>query len=139
MFLARRATSLFGALLLLAVASFAAEKQRLRVDDYNMNAELFPKAHKLTARAQVKFTALDDISIATFELNNALRVTKVQDAQGHALSAERVTQDSTVRVPIAAGLSKGASSALTFFYEGVLQSADQSPVEGLKLAYIGAT
>jgi hypothetical protein len=137
MFLARRATSLFGALLLLAVASFAAEKQRLRVDDYNMNAELLPKAHKLTARAQVKFTALDDISIATFELNNALRVTKVQDAQGHALSAERVTQDSTVRVPIAAGLSKGASSALTFFYEGVLQSADQSPVEGLKLAYIG--
>jgi hypothetical protein len=35
------------------------------------------------------------------------------------------------------GLSKGASSSLTFDYEGVLQYADESPVEGLKLAYIG--
>jgi len=125
------------ALLLLAITSSAAEKQRLRVDDYEITAELLPKAHKLTARAQVRFTALDDISVATFELHNALRVTKVEDADGHPLTAERVTQDSTVRVPLPAGLSKGASSTLTFFYEGVLQSSDESPVEGLKLAYVG--
>ena len=135
--LLRCAAILVGALLLLAICSFAAEKQRLRVDDYDIAAELLPKAHKLTARAQVKFTALDDLSVTTFELHNALRVTKVEDADGHPLSAERVTQDSTVRVPLSAGISKGASSTLTFFYEGVLQSADESPVEGLKLAYIG--
>ncbi len=125
------------ALLLLSLYSFGAEKQRLRVDDYEINAELLPKAHKLAARAQVRFTALDDISVATFELNNALRLTKVEDADGHPLSAERVTQDSTVRVPLSAGISKGATSTLTFVYEGVLQSSDDSPVEGLKLAYVG--
>ena len=135
--LLRRTAVLVGALLLLATFSFAAEKPRLRVDDYDITAELAPKAHKLTARTQVRFTALDDISVATFELHNALRVTKVEDAEGHPLSAERVTQDSTVRVPLSAGISKGASSTLTFFYEGVLQSADESPVEGLKLAYVG--
>jgi len=135
--LLRGAALLVGALLLLATCSFAAEKQRLRVDDYEITAELLPKAHKLTAHAQVRFTALDDLSVATFELHNALRVTKVEDAEGHPLSAERVTQDSTVRVPLSEGISKSATSTLTFFYEGVLQSADESPVEGLKLAYIG--
>jgi hypothetical protein len=132
-----RAPLVAGVLLALAITSFAAEKQRIRVDDYDITAELAPKAHKLTARAQVKFTALDDISVATFELHNALRVTKVEDADGHPLSAERVTQDSTVRVPLSAAISKGAVSTLTLWYEGVLQSADQSPVEGLKLAYVG--
>jgi len=135
--LLRRAAALVGALLLLTTISFAAEKQRIRVDDYDINAELLPKAHKLSARVQVKFTALDDISVATFELHNALRVTKVEDAEGHPLTAERVTQDSTVRVPLTAGVSKGATSALILTYEGVLQSVDESPVEGLKLAYVG--
>ena len=135
--LLRRAAIVVGALLLLATCSFAVEKPRLRVDDYDITAELLPKAHKLIAQAQVKFTALDDLSVATFELHNALRVTKVEDAEGHPLSAERVTQDSTVRVPLSASISKGASSTLTFFYEGMLQSADESPVEGLKLAYVG--
>ncbi len=123
--------------LAVALAAPAAEKPRIRVDDYAISAELAPVSHKLLAHARVKFTALDDISITTFELHNALRVTRVTDASGRTLNAERVTQDSTVRVALPDGLSKGATSSLTFDYEGVLQSADESPVEGLKLAYIG--
>jgi len=110
---------------------------RLRVDDYQIDAELIPHAHKITAQTKVKFTALDDLNIATFELHNALRVTKVLDAAGKPLSAERVTQDSTVRVQLATPLAKDTSTTLTFDYEGVLDSADESPVQGLKLAYIG--
>jgi len=72
-----------------------------------------------------------------FELHNDLRVTKVVDEKNQPLSAERVTQDSTVRVPLPAGLSKGASTTLTFDYDGTLENADNSPVPGLKLAYIG--
>jgi tetratricopeptide (TPR) repeat protein len=34
-------------------------------------------------------------------------------------------------------LTKGSSATLTFEYEGAIQSADDSPVQGLKLAYIG--
>ena len=122
---------------LLALPSWAAEKARLRVDDYQIEAELDPHLHQITARAKVKFTALQDLSVAVFELHNDLRVTKVVDEKNQPLSAERVTQDSTVRVPLPAGLSKGASTTLTFEYDGTLESADNSPVPGLKLAYVG--
>ena len=121
----------------LAINSFAAERQRIQVESYVIQAVVTPQTHQLKAVAQVKFTALDDISIATFELHNALRPTRVLDADGQTLSAERISQDSTVRVSLPAGLSKGASSTLIFEYEGTVQSADDSPVPGLKLAYIG--
>jgi tetratricopeptide (TPR) repeat protein len=121
---------------LFAIPSWAAEKARMRVDDYQIEAELDPHLHQITARAKVKFTALQDLSVAVFELHNDLRVTKVVDEKNQPLSAERVTQDSTVRVPLPAGLSKDASTTLTFEYDGTLENADNSPVPGLKLAYI---
>jgi tetratricopeptide (TPR) repeat protein len=121
----------------LALPSWAAEKSHLRVDDYQIQAELDPHLHQIKARAKVKFTALQDLSVAVFELHNDLRVTKVLDEKNQPLSAERVTQDSTIRVPLPAGLGKDASTTLTFEYEGQLENADNSPVPGLKLAYIG--
>jgi tetratricopeptide (TPR) repeat protein len=124
-------------LVLFAMPSWAADKARLRVDDYQIEVELQPHLHQITARAKVRFTALQDLSVAVFELHNDLRVTKVLDEKNQPLSAERVTQDSTVRVPLPAGLSKDASTTLTFEYEGQLESGDNSPVPGLKLAYIG--
>jgi tetratricopeptide (TPR) repeat protein len=119
------------------VPSRAVEKARLRVDDYQIEAELTPHLHQISARAKVKFTALTDLSVAVFELHNALRVTRVLDEKNQPLSAERVTQDSTVRVPLPAGLARDASTTLTFEYEGNLENADDSPVPGLKLAYVG--
>jgi tetratricopeptide (TPR) repeat protein len=115
----------------------AAEKARLRVDDYQIQVELTPHLHQMSAKAKVKFTALSDLNTAVFELNNGLRVTRVLDDQNQPLSAERVTQDFTVRVPLPAGLSKNQSTTLTFEYEGEIESADDSPVPGLKLASIG--
>src|SRR5271165_6866262 len=131
-------TSSLTVLLLLALAlpARAAEKVHLRVDDYQIEAELTPHLHTISARAKVKFTALQDLSVAVFELHNDLRVTKVLDEKNQPLSAESVTQDSTVRVPLPAGLSKDASTTLTFEYEGQIESSDNSPVPGLKLAYI---
>jgi aminopeptidase N len=134
----RRALTNFLALLLLLVSlpAWAADKTRLRVDDYQIDAELTPHTHKISARAKVKITALEDINAATFELHNGLHVTKVTDDTGQTLSAERITQDFTVRVQWAKPLSKDSSTTLTFEYEGALDSADDSPVQGLKLASI---
>ena len=42
-----------------------------------------------------------------------------------------------MRVALPSGLSKDSSTTLTFEYEGQLENADNSPVPGLKLAYIG--
>src|SRR5262249_21220554 len=127
----------FSMLLLPALPSWAAEKARIRVDNYQIDATLEPHLHQISAKAKVKFTALQDLSVAVFELHNDLRVTKVTDEKNQTLSAERVTQDSTIRVPLPAGLSKDASTTLTFEYEGQLANADSSPVPGLSLAYIG--
>jgi Peptidase family M1 domain/Tetratricopeptide repeat len=139
----RRAQSVLSgsfALLLLACVATplrAAEKVHLRVDDYQIQAELAPHLHQISARAKVKFTALQDLTVAVFELHNDLRVTRVLDENNQPLSAERVTQDSTVRVALPAGLAKDASTTLTFEYEGQLETADDSPVPGLQLAYVG--
>ncbi|HWR17575.1 MAG TPA: M1 family aminopeptidase [Terriglobales bacterium] len=131
----RRAFSFFF-LLLLATGVYA-QNPRIQVNDYVIDAEIAPRARKLVAKAKVNFTALDDISVATFELHNGLRPTKIVDADGKTLTAERITQDSTIRIPLPAGLAKGASTTLTISYEGRLDSPDDSPVPGLKLASIG--
>ena len=123
--------------LLLVAASWAAEKTRIQVDDYIIHVSVTPQTHQLKAQARVKFTALDDINIATFELHNALRPTRVIDGTGQSLSVERVSSDSTVRVSLPATLNKGSSDTLIFEYEGAIQTGDDSPVPGLKLAYIG--
>jgi tetratricopeptide (TPR) repeat protein len=115
----------------------AAEKARLHVDDYQISVELLPETHHLNAHAVVKFTALEDLSTVSFQLNNALRITKLVDADDKPLAPERNTQDSSVRFALNNGLAKGASTAITFVYEGTLENADDSPVQGLKLAYIG--
>jgi|HubBroStandDraft_6_1064221.scaffolds.fasta_scaffold10312_4 hypothetical protein len=133
----RALTHLLALLMLLgSLPAWAAEKTRLRVDDYQIDAELTPHTHKISARAKVKFTALEDISSATFELHNGLRVTKVTDDAGKTLSAERIPQDFTVRVQLSKPLSKDSSTTLTFEYDGTLDTADDSPVQGLKLASI---
>ncbi len=124
-------------LVLLALPSQAVEKAHLRVDSYQIDATLDPHLHQITAKAKVKFTALQDLSVAVFELHNDLRVTRVSDEKNQPLSAERVTQDSSIRVPLPSGLAKDASTTLTFEYEGRIENADNSPVPGLSLAYIG--
>ena len=112
-------------ILLLAGVASAAEKQRIHIDDYVIDVDLVPRTHRMTAKARVKFTALDDISTAVFELHNGMRVTKITEENGKALPApERVTQDSTIRVSLPSGLNKGQSTTLVFDYEGLLASAD---------------
>ena len=137
---ARRALA-FTVILFLGLAAnrpaLAAEKTRLRADDYKIEVELLPQTHKLNARATVRVTALEDLNVATFQLNNALRITKLTDANNKPLTPERNTQDSTVRFALNSGIAKNTSTTFAFEYEGTLENADDSPVQGLKLAYVG--
>jgi hypothetical protein len=121
---------------LASLPAWAAEKTRFHVDDYQIDAVLNPHDHKLTARARVKITAQDELNVATLNLHNDLRLSKVTDPTGKTLTVDRVPQDSSVRVSLAKTVSKGDSATLTFEYEGVLDSADDSPVPGLKLTAI---
>src|SRR6266581_9327712 len=102
-----------------AIPAFAAEKIRFHADDYQIDAALNPHEHKIAARAKVKITALEDLNIATFQLHNDLRLTKVTDAAGKALTVDRAPQDSSVRVSLKGEIPKDQSTTLTFEYEGV--------------------
>src|SRR5215831_7652969 len=118
------------AMIAIAVPAWAAEKAHFHVDDYQIDAVLIPHDHKIVARAKVKITGLEELNIATFQLHNDLRLTKVTDASGKALTADRLPQNSSVRISLNKTLAKDESTTLTFDYEGVLDSADDSPVPG---------
>ena len=114
----------------------APARVQMQVTGYVIGADLDPTANKLTATATVSVTALEDLTQLTFELNNGLAISKLTDATGKVLTPERLTTNSTVRVPLATPLPKGTSTQLNFEYSGVLTGSDTSPVEGIKLAAI---
>jgi tetratricopeptide (TPR) repeat protein len=114
----------------------APAKPQLQITSYLINADLDPSVNRLSATADVTFTALEDLTTPTFELNNGLQITKVTDAQGHPLESERLTNNSTVRFTLAAPIPKGTSTTFHFTYAGTLKGSETSPVEGIKLASI---
>jgi aminopeptidase N/predicted negative regulator of RcsB-dependent stress response len=100
-----------------------------------IHADLDPSTGKLTATTVVTFTALEDLNVAVFGLNNALQLATVSDATHPALPVERNVTDSTVRVTPAAIISKGSSATWTFTYAGV-PTVETSPVDGIKFAQV---
>jgi aminopeptidase N/predicted negative regulator of RcsB-dependent stress response len=111
-------------------------RAQVQATGYVINADVDPATNKLTATVAVTLTAFEDVTQITLELNNGLQITKLVDAAQHPLTPERLTTNSTVRIPLATPLAKGASTTLTFDYSGTLTGSDTSPVEGIKLAAI---
>ena len=111
-------------------------RQPVQVTGYVINAELDPATNKLSATAAVTFTALEDLTQATFELNNGLQITRLTDAARKPLESERLSTNSTVRVGLPTPMAKGTSTTWNFEYAGALVGAETSPVEGIKLAVV---
>ena len=117
------------------------EKKTARIDvqQYTINAEINPQASTLAANVQVQFAAVDDsVTSATFELNNALNLSRVVDDAGRQIPASRNQQDFSVRLSFPAPIAKGTQSGLTFTYDGKLNGSEDSPVFGIKFAALHA-
>jgi hypothetical protein len=124
-------------LCLLTVIAWAAPvRVQMQVTGYVINADLDPSVNRLTATADVTFTALEELANPTFELNNGLQITKATDAQGKPLESERLSNNNTVRFTLLNPLPKGTTTTWHIEYSGTLKGADTSPVEGIKLASI---
>jgi hypothetical protein len=123
---------------LLAVAAPAQERRsRIDVEQYTIDAEISPGAQTIAVKAVVRFTPLDDSVVsAAFDLNNALNVSRVLDAQDKQIPASRNQQDSTVRLSFEQPLPKGQPVTIAFFYDGRLTGQEDSPVYGIKFAAI---
>src|SRR5215470_5715236 len=127
--------------LLILICSLAATAQerrnRVDIDAYAIDAEVAPNTQTLTAKATVRFVPLDDsTNSVTFELNNALNVSRVVDDKGKQIPASRNQQDFTVRLSFEQPLAKGQPVTVTFFYDGKLTGSEDSPVYGIKFAAI---
>ncbi len=121
-----------------AYAAWAQDRRsRIDVEQYTIDAEVSPDTQSLTAKASVRFMPLDDnITSATFELNNALNVSRVVDDKGKQIPASRNQQDFTVRLSFDQPLPKGQPVTITFYYDGKLSGQEDSPVYGIKFAAI---
>jgi Peptidase family M1 domain len=112
-------------------------RSRIDVEQYTIDAEVSPNTQSVTAKVAVRFVPIDDnITSASFELNNALNVSKVEDDKGKQIPASRNQQDFTVRLSFEQPLPKGQPVTITFYYDGKLTGQEDSPVYGIKFAAI---
>ena len=134
---------MFGKTLLVAVAFASivaaqdrgAKRARIDVENYMIDADVNPRTQAVAANVKIRFVPLDnDISSVSFELNNALNVSRVVDETGRQIPASRSSQDFTVRLNFPAPLVKGKATTLTFSYDGRLSGQEDSPVYGIKFA-----
>src|ERR1051325_3602666 len=90
----------------------------------------------LKAHARIDVVPQIDLTSLSFELNSNLRVAKIADTSGRSLQYQQEGLSLSVQPlnPFAAG----KTSSITVDYSGSLASADNSPVEGLKLAYVSS-
>jgi tetratricopeptide (TPR) repeat protein len=110
---------------------------RIDVEQYSIEAEVTPNTSTLAAKTSVRFLPLGDgVTSATFELNNALNVSRVVDEEGKQIPASRNQQDSTLRLSFEQPLAAGKAVTLTFYYDGRLTGNEESPVFGIKFAAI---
>src|SRR5215471_14999596 len=132
--------SIVGLTLLVTAASWSfaqTQRSRIDVDQDTIESDISPNTQSISAKATVRFTPLDDnVMSASFELNNALNVSRVVDDKGKQIPASRNQQDFTVRLSFEQALTKGQPVTLTFYYDGKLTGQEDSPVYGIRFAAI---
>jgi len=110
---------------------------RVRVDHYVIDAEINPRTQSIAANVQATVIPLEDNqSAAVFELNNALNVSRVVDAEGRQIGVSRSQEDFSARLSFPYAAAKGKPLNLTFTYDGRLSGQEDSPVYGIKFASI---
>jgi aminopeptidase N len=119
----------------LAASALAQEKNgRIEARQYVIDANVNPRTQSINATAKIDFVALGAADTAVFQLNNALKISKVVDGSGQTLNAVREAQDSSVRIALLTPLTAGQSSSLTITYDGQLTGSQDSPVYGITFA-----
>jgi aminopeptidase N len=122
--------------LVLAVSVRAQDRHpQIQVQKYSIDADINPRTQSITATAKVDFTSLENTNEASFELNNALTVSKAVEAQGHPLEASRDGQSLNIKVELPSPVQKSQTGEVSITYSGKLTgNEDSMPVSGIKFA-----
>ena len=123
-------------LLFTFAATIWAQDRRSRIDvqRYTIDAQINPRTQSLTATAKIEFTPLETASDVTFELNNALNVSKAVDGNGGVIATSRGASDFTVRLMMPGGITKNQPTVVSLTYDGKLTGEEDSPVPGIRFA-----
>ncbi len=116
-----------------------AQDRRAGVDvvGYKINLKPALASQSIEAVAEVTFIPLADRTMsATFELHNALNITRVADALGNPLQSTRNFEDFTARVNFAQPLTKDQPVTIRFEYGGRLTGDEDSPIYGIRFAAV---
>jgi len=113
----------------------AAVPHPLAISAYILDLKFNLPQHQLAVDATVTFTPLEPGTTADFELNQNLKVERVTGPGGISLNAER--QGDRIEVDFPAPLVVHSPVTITLHYSGQLASAQLSPIEGLRTAYVG--
>ncbi len=122
-----------------ALSPSLAQDRRAGVDivGYKINLKPALASQSITAVAEVTFLPLADRTMsATFELHNALNITRVVDAEGNSLQSTRNFEDFTARVNFAQPLAKDQPVTIRFEYGGQLTGEEDSPIYGIRFAAV---
>ncbi len=122
--------------LVMAVSVRAQDRHpQIQVQRYSIDADINPRTQSITATAKIDFTSLENTSEASFELNNALTISKAVDAQGHPLEASRDGQGLVIKVELPSPIQKSQTGEISLTYAGKLTgNEDSPPVSGIKFA-----
>ena len=108
---------------------------RFEVKNYVITAELLPSQHLLSAQARVDIVPSSDVTTLAFELHSNLRVEKIVDTTGQDVAFKQDGQ--ALNLSLINPLPAGKAASVTVTYGGMLNSTDGSPVEDIKVAYVG--
>lgn len=133
----------FTAPLLIAVlAALPAQPQDRRaasidVTGYKITLKPALQSQSIQAVADVTFIPLADrMMTVTFELHNALNITRVLDASGNPVRNTRNYEDFTARLSFAQPLAKDQPVTVRFEYGGRLTGDEDSPIYGIRFAAV---
>jgi aminopeptidase N len=127
---------LFAALACLLPLTLFADDVRTKIDvqKYTIDAAINPRTQSIEATAKIEFTPLENANQVTFELNNALNVSKAVDATGAVMPTQRDTSDFSVRIMFPSGLVKDQPATISISYDGKLTGKEDSPIPGITFA-----
>jgi hypothetical protein len=110
-----------------------------RATHYEVMATLTPARQMLAAHATVDFTASDASNVVLIELHPNMQITAITNANGKPVTFARDTGNPLqLRINLDSLVSAGGTVTLNFDYGGPLLNDENSPVPGVKLAYINA-
>lgn len=109
--------------------------EQFKVINYTFHATLLPSTHMLTNRAEIELVPSIDLTALQFKLDSALKVRSVSISNGRSIEFKQ--EGLTLSISLLNPLPAGKPATLTVSYAGLLETSDGSPVEGLRLSYVG--